>query len=72
VIDDRLSRSAPTDQQTEVLPPADVPDGMPLPLAPKVIFLWSIRLCAAGDMILTDQKIVLFEEVEKLYKKTKA
>jgi len=33
---------------------------------------WSIRLCAAGDMILTDQKIVLIEEVEKLYKKTKA
>jgi hypothetical protein len=33
---------------------------------------WSIRLCAAGNMILTDQEIVLIEEVEKLYKKTKA
>jgi hypothetical protein len=39
VIDDRLSRSASTDQQTEVLPPADVPDGMPLLSVPKVIFL---------------------------------
>jgi len=46
VIDDRLSRSASTDQQTEVLPPADVPDGMPLPLAPKVIFLGGLFVFA--------------------------
>ena len=55
---------APTDQKTEVVSPAEMPEDLPLPSDPKVIFLgglfpwWSIRpvgaggrLCREGDRV---------------------
>jgi hypothetical protein len=39
---------APNNQKTEVVPPAEVREDVPLPSDPKVIFLGSIRTCGAG------------------------
>ena len=39
---------APNNQKTEVVPPAEVREDLPLPSDPKVIFLGSIRTCGAG------------------------
>jgi predicted PurR-regulated permease PerM len=50
---------APTDQETEVVPPAEEPEGMPLPSDPKVIFLGGLFVLAllatayvASDIVL--------------------
>ena len=36
----------PTDQETEVVPPAEEPDDLPLPSDPKVIFLGGLFVLA--------------------------
>ena len=47
IIDAALNM-APNNQKTEVVPPAEVREDLPLPSDPKVIFLGSIRTCGAG------------------------
>ena len=47
IIDAALNM-APNNQKTEVVPPAEVREDVPLPSDPKVIFLGSIRTCGAG------------------------
>ena len=37
---------APIDQKTEVVPPAEVPEDLPLPADPKVIFLGGLFVLA--------------------------
>jgi len=47
IIDAALNM-APNNQKTEVVPPAEVREDLPLPSDPKVIFLGFIRTCGAG------------------------
>jgi predicted PurR-regulated permease PerM len=50
---------APTDQKTEVVPPAEVPAGMPLPSDPKVIFLGGLFVLALLTTAYVASEIVL-------------
>jgi hypothetical protein len=45
---DAVLNMVPNNQKTEVVPPAEVREDLPLPSDPKVIFLDSIRTCGAG------------------------
>jgi predicted PurR-regulated permease PerM len=51
--------SAPTDQETEVLPPAEEPEQMPLPNDPKVIFLGGLFVLALLATAYVASEIVL-------------
>ena len=48
----------PNDPKTEVVPPAEVREDVPLPSDPKVIFLVSIRTCGAGGRAHVVSEIV--------------
>jgi predicted PurR-regulated permease PerM len=50
---------APTDQETEVLPPAEEPEEMPLPSDPKVIFLGGLFVLALLATAYVASEIVL-------------
>src|ERR1035437_6560353 len=50
---------APTDQKTEVVPPAEVPEGMPLPSDLKVIFLGGLFVLALLATAYFASEIVL-------------
>jgi predicted PurR-regulated permease PerM len=50
---------APTDQQTEVVPPAEEPEEMPLPSDPKVIFLGGLFVLALLATAYVASEIVL-------------
>jgi predicted PurR-regulated permease PerM len=43
---DTTLQPPPDDQKTEVVPPAEVPEGLPLPSDPKVIFLGGLFVLA--------------------------
>src|ERR1017187_3761451 len=49
----------PTDHETEVVPPAEVPEGMPLPSDPKVIFLGGLFVLAVLAAVYIASEIVL-------------
>ena len=50
---------APVDQEAEVVQPAEVPEGMPLPSDPKVVFLGGLFLLALLAMAYVASEIVL-------------
>jgi predicted PurR-regulated permease PerM len=50
---------APTDQETEVVPPAQEPEEMPLPSDPKVIFLGGLFVLALLAAAYVASEIVL-------------
>jgi predicted PurR-regulated permease PerM len=50
---------APTDHETEVVAPAEVPEGMPLPSDPKVIFLGGLFVLALLTTAYVASEIVL-------------
>jgi hypothetical protein len=50
---------APLDQEVEVVQPAEVPDGMPLPSDPKVVFLGGLFLFALLATAYLASEIVL-------------
>ena len=50
---------APTDQETEVVPPAEEPEEMPLPSDPKVIFLGGLFVLALLTTAYVASGIVL-------------
>ena len=50
---------APTDQDTEVVPPAEEPEEMPLPSDPKVIFLGGLFVLALLATAYVASEIVL-------------
>jgi hypothetical protein len=50
---------APTDQETEVVPPAEEPEEMPLPSDPKVIFLGGLFVLALLATAYVASEIVL-------------
>ena len=50
---------APIDQKTEVVPPAEVPEGLPLPSDPKVIFLGGLFVLAVLAAAYVVSEIVL-------------
>ena len=50
---------APTDQKTEVVPPAEVPEDLPLPSDPKVIFLGGLFVLAVLAAAYVASEIVL-------------
>ena len=50
---------APYDQNTEVVPPAEVPEDVPLPLDPKVIFLGGLFVLAVLAAAYVASEIVL-------------
>jgi predicted PurR-regulated permease PerM len=50
---------APVDQDAEVVQPAEVPEGMPLPSDPKVVFLGGLFLLALLAMAYVASEIVL-------------
>ena len=45
---DAVLNMAPNNQKTEVVPPEEVREDLPLPSDPKVIFLGSIRTCGVA------------------------
>ena len=50
---------APTDQETEVVPPAEEPEEMPLPSDPKVIFLGGLFVLALLATAYVASEVVL-------------
>jgi predicted PurR-regulated permease PerM len=56
---DAALKMAPTDQETEVVQPAEVPEGLPLPSDPKVIFLGSLFVLAVLAAAYVASDIVL-------------
>src|SRR4029450_3346689 len=50
---------APTDQETEVVPPAEAPEELPLPSDPKVIFLGGLFVLALLAAAYVASEIVL-------------
>ena len=50
---------APNDQKTEVVPPAEVPEDLPLPSDPKVIFLGGLFVLAVLAAAYVASEIVL-------------
>jgi predicted PurR-regulated permease PerM len=50
---------APTDHETEVVAPAEVPEGMPLPSDPKVIFLGGLFVLALLTTAYVASEVVL-------------
>ena len=56
---DAVLNMAPTDQETEVTPPAEVPEEMPLPADPKVIFLGGLFVLALLTTAYVASEIVL-------------
>jgi predicted PurR-regulated permease PerM len=50
---------APTDQETEVVPPAETPEEMPLPSDPKIIFLGGLFVLALLASAYVASEIVL-------------
>jgi predicted PurR-regulated permease PerM len=56
---DAVLNMAPTDQETEVTPPAEVPEEMPLPADPKVIFLGGLFVLALLATAYVASEIVL-------------
>ena len=50
---------APIDQKTEVAPPAEVPEDLPLPADPKVIFLGGLFVLAVLAAAYVASEIVL-------------
>jgi hypothetical protein len=50
---------APNDQKTEVVPPAEVPEDLPLPADPKVIFLGGLFVLAVLAAAYVASEIVL-------------
>jgi predicted PurR-regulated permease PerM len=56
---DAMPYMAPTDQETEVVPPAEVPEEMPLPSDPKVIFLGGLFVLALLATAYIASEIVL-------------
>jgi predicted PurR-regulated permease PerM len=50
---------APNDQKTEVVPPAEVPENLPLPADPKVIFLGGLFVLAVLAAAYVASEIVL-------------
>jgi hypothetical protein len=50
---------APIDQKTEVVPPAEVPEDLPLPADPKVIFLGGLFVLAMLAAAYVVSEIVL-------------
>jgi hypothetical protein len=50
---------APFDQKTEVAPPAEVPEDLPLPADPKVIFLGGLFVLATLAAAYVASEIVL-------------
>jgi len=56
---DAVLNMAPTDHETEVVAPAEVPEGMPLPSDPKVIFLGGLFVLALLTAAYVASEIVL-------------
>jgi len=56
---DAVLNMAPTDQETEVVPPAEEPEEMPLPSDPKVIFLGGLFVLALLATAYGASEIVL-------------
>jgi predicted PurR-regulated permease PerM len=56
---DAVLNMAPTDQETEVVPPAEEPEEMPLPSDPKVIFLGGLFVLALLAAAYVASEIVL-------------
>src|ERR1700730_9123257 len=56
---DAVLNMAPTDQETEVVPPAQEPEEMPLPSDPKVIFLGGLFVLALLAAAYVASEIVL-------------
>ena len=50
---------APIDQETEVVPPAEAPEELPLPSDPKVIFLGGLFVLALLATAYVASEIVL-------------
>ncbi len=50
---------APSDQKTEIVTPAEVPEGLPLPSDPKVIFLGGLFVLAVLAPAYVVSEIVL-------------
>ena len=50
---------APNDQMTEVVPPAEVPEDLPVPADPKVIFLGGLFVLALLATAYVASEIVL-------------
>ena len=56
---DAVLNMAPTGQETEVVPPAEEPEEMPLPSDPKVIFLGGLFVLALLATAYVASEIVL-------------
>jgi hypothetical protein len=56
---DAVLNMAPTDQETEVVPPAEEPEEMPLPSDPKVIFLGGLFVLALLATAYVASEVVL-------------
>src|SRR4029077_4718795 len=56
---DAVLNMAPTDHETEVVPPAQEPEEMPLPSDPKVIFLGGLFVLALLATAYVASEIVL-------------
>jgi hypothetical protein len=56
---DAVLNMAPTDHETEVVPPAEVPEGTPLPSDPKVIFLGGLFVLALLTAAYVASEVVL-------------
>ena len=50
---------APTDQKTEIVSPEEVPEDLPLPSDPKVIFLGGLFVLALLAAAYTAHEIIL-------------
>ena len=55
---DAVLNMAPTDQKSEVVPPAEEPEEMPLPSDPKVIFLGGLFVLALLATVYVASEIV--------------
>ena len=56
---DAVLNMAPTDQKTEVVSPTEVPEDLPLPSDPKVIFLGGLFVLALLAAAYVAKEIVL-------------
>jgi hypothetical protein len=56
---DAVLNMAPTNQETEVVPPAEEPEEMPLPSDPKVIFLGGLFVLALLATAYVASEVVL-------------
>ena len=56
---DAVLNMAPTNQETEVVPPAEEPEEMPLPSDPKVIFLGGLFVLALLATAYVASELVL-------------